>query len=1595
MRLFEWVVPLLLGSITIQKTYAKSNEYQPEVNKIKTKSTLKISPFDDSTTLLRIEDNHLVISEDNGATWNNVKDVKDEISWIEIDPFNNKGRAFVTVKGEINYYMTNNMGKKWTHLNINGPKDKEPVICDLKTHPFKQEYLMVSCVLCPRHEKGDIPDYQNCDSFVTVSKDQGKSFNEVNLPGKDKKKHSDNHDQFSIFKATSCEFAKINKDSKLAIDDSTIICNEFQEALSDEEDHDHMAPIFDMNSKLYYTNDFGKNVQEFDKFKDMTVSSFRVLESYIVVITQDDSHNKFSPRRIWVSNDAKSFTEAYVPSQIRYETTGFMFEDNLGRIILPISRSNENDNNDNNDKHNRRKQKKTFSEVYISDSTGTKFSLLDSTTSRGHGMTLYSPIEFLKGTSILRKMSSFLPRHDGDSKKMRKHFKQITKITTDNGHTWNNLRIIDPGNEDKYPCDINDVEKCFLSPFVYNDDDFDPTVGILLLTGSVSDGTNADFSKQSTFLSRDGGTTWKEIFNYPTATVTGDYGNIIIAMPFDPEKDDDPASEFYFSLDQGFTWHEYQFEESMIPMEVLPVTQDGSGSKFMISGISMDQADGPGNPFGSNLVYAIDFSTAFNGKQCQDSDFEKWAINNYECVTGSKYTTKRRKKDAECLVKNVYQDLTWDEETCDQCTEADYECAFEFSRDANKKCVPDINLMKLSGKCVNDKKKTLSLSPLKLIPGDKCKKPMKIDNVPFKCSEDTAPVKSGGPIVATENKFDNEFAFYQYFNSVEDETVIFVDRYGKPYISHDSGQTIQNIETDGEAIQEVVFNPHFNSSAFLFGRKGSLFVTHDRGHTFTSTELPEARQLGFPLDFNFKEKDSFIFYGGKNCENPLYPECHAVAYITRDGGKTFKELLNNSIHCEFAGSQYVHPVDEDLIICQVRDNTSIKRSLISSTDDFKNEKKVLYDDIIGYMSGDGYSVVAVSREGKELRAFVTQDGEEFAEAKLPQDLADLKQQTFTILGSQMLSIFMHMSTNNKIDYFFGDLLKSNSNGTSFVTLQKDVNRNNKGLVDFEVVQNLEGIILINVVANAKDVSENSQEKNLKTKITFNDGSDWTYLKPPQKDSEGKKYSCNSKDLEHCSLNLHGSSEYIDTRDTYSSGSAVGMMFAIGNVGESLLPRDQCSTFFTSDGGMTWKEVKKGANQWEFGDHGGVLVLVAEDKVTNYVTYSLDAGVTWKDFIFTQENVMIKDIVTVPQDSALRFLLITEATDVSGQYTKTYTIDFFNSFKRQCVFDLNKPDHDDFDYARIVQSKEECLFGHKGEFLKKIHNDCFIGNIPMSNFFRITENCTCSRQDFECDYNYYKAKDGTCKLVEGLSPQAPEDVCKLDDDLIEFSEPTGYRKIPLSTCQGGLTLDVTRDKYPCPGKEKEFKSKYGVSGSSFLQIFSFFFIVFMVFGYVVYDRGIRRNGGFARFGEIRLGDEEELVENNLLDKFINSVVKSGLMAASGIYTGVQLAKRFFSGSFRNMSNRFSSRRGPSYSTLINDQFLDDADDLLAGHDEDADDLASFIDHDSNFDIDDDETTQPPAQGYRDHVDEPETNNDAEVPANDPQNDTSSPDDNSNS
>ncbi|GFP68562.1 VPS10 homolog 2 [Saccharomyces cerevisiae] len=1484
---------------------SNAEEFTPKVTRTLSRYVFDIVNFDDSNTLIRAEEDSVEISFDAGENWKTIDEIEEPIESFVVDPFRGHDRAFAFVKTAPKFYVTDDQGKSWRPLTIPISEKASNYFCDVTTHPIKKKHLIIRCDLLTIKDSGLM--YVGREIYTT---NDGVSFSQVK-PSFGK---IDGH-----ISTARCDFIKSSEDSDLGGNDASILClfrnTEYIESTGSTID----------KSELILSADGGETFKELVQFKDKVVSRYEILKHHVVVLTQDDMYNEMSSTDIWISNDVSTFQRAHTPTKIRHVNMGQIHEDSIGRIVLSVSRKRDDEDSN----------QPGAAEVLISDSEGLKFLPIKWIPNNQFGYINVAYPGFLKGT-FFGSFHPFIEYSDRKRKYSRQKVREETKVSVDNGLTWSNLKVVDRENVDSFGCDVTKPERCSLHTYFYDLRNLRPSAGIMMISGIVGDGSEYDWNEEKTFISRDSGLTWRLVHNSTGLYTTGDLGNIIMYIPYRSNENGDVPSKFYYSLDQGKTWGEYDLIMPIYPYRLVSTISDGSGSKFILTGTSITE-----DPI--FITYSIDFSAVFDYKSCEEGDFEDWNLADGKCVNGAKYKYRRRKQDAQCLVKKAFKDLSLDETPCNSCTGSDYECSFEFVRDAKGDCIPDYNLIALSDICDKSKGKSVLVEPLQLIKGDKCKTPMKIEPVDIPCDEIPKEGSSDREIVTTENKFDFEIKFYQYFDTVADESLVMLNSIGDAYISHDGGQTIKRFDTDGEKIVEIVFNPYFNSSAYLFGSKGNIFLTHDRGYSFMIAKLPEARQLGMPLDFSAKAQDTFIYYGGKNCESILSPECHAVAYLTKDGGETFTEMLDNAIHCEFAGTLFKYPSNDDMVMCQVKEKFSQTRSLVSSTDFFQGDRKTIFENIIGYLSTGGYIIVAVPHENNELRAYVTNDGAEFAEAKFPYDEDIGKQEAFTILGSEEGSIFLHLATNLESGHDFGNLLKSNSNGTSFVTLEHAVNRNTFGYVDFEKVQGLEGIIITNIVSNSEKVGENKEDEQLKTKITFNDGSDWNFLKPPKKDSEGEKFPCDSVSLDKCSLHLHGYTERKDIRDTYSSGSALGMMFGVGNVGDRLLPYEECSTFLTTDGGETWTEVKKGPHQWEYGDHGGVLVLVPENAETDSISYSTDFGKTWKDYKFCGDKVLVKDIITVPRDSALRFLLFGEAKNMGSGSFRTYTIDFRNIFERQCEFDVTGKKRADFKYSPLG-SRTGCLFGHKTEFLRKTDEKCFIGNIPLSEFSRNVKNCPCTRQDFECDYNFYKASDGTCKLVKGLSSANGADICKKEPDLIEYYDSSGYRKIPLSTCKGGLKLDAHLAPHPCPGKEKAFREKYSINTGAYALVFVTILLVIFFVAWFVYDRGIRRNGGFSRFEEIRLGDDG-LIENNRTDRVVNIIVRLGLCISLITKSAFQRAKAGTAQLSSKFRARFGNKKGATYSSLLHDQLSDEPDGLH----EDSNDLSSFRGQGSNSEI----------------------------------------------
>ena len=104
-------------------------------------------------------------------------------------------------------------------------------------------------------------------------------------------------------------------------------------------------------------------------------------------------------------------------------------------------------------------------------------------------------------------------------------------------------------------------------------------------------------------------------------------------------------------------------------------------------------------------------------------------------------------------------------------------------------------------------------------------------------------------------------------------------------------------------------------------------------------------------------------------------------------------------------------------------------------------------------------------------------------------------------------------------------------------------------------------------------------------------------------------------------------------------------------------------------------------------------------------------------------------------------------------------------------------------------------------------------------------------------------------MPGLLPADHAAICKEDPTRIEYFEPTGYRRIPLTTCQGGRELDKLQST-PCPGHEPDYNQKHGISGLGLFFAIVIPFAAAAAIGYYAWTNWRHKLSGF---GQIRLGE----------------------------------------------------------------------------------------------------------------------------------------------
>jgi Sortilin, neurotensin receptor 3, len=347
-------------------------------------------------------------------------------------------------------------------------------------------------------------------------------------------------------------------------------------------------------------------------------------------------------------------------------------------------------------------------------------------------------------------------------------------------------------------------------------------------------------------------------------------------------------------------------------------------------------------------------------------------------------------------------------------------------------------------------------------------------------------------------------------------------------------------------------------------------------------------------------------------------------------------MLDQTSKCVFAHSSkdFKHDAPSDLVFCMAWDAQStggvhsIESSrLFASTDYFAQDRQVI-DFGIGTRLSRGVVALGVvskfmvaalrdlsSGNNGEMVLYVTVDAKTWAKAHFPHGSSSkLVENSYTIVESTTHSLAIDVQSHASRG--IGTLFVSNSNGTFFVESLKDTHRSDVGYVDFEELVGIDGVGLANYVTNARQVDGGKTVKaKLKSVITYDDGSSWDPIHPPEKNMHGQNFKCspstdkNGKADSRCSLHLHSVSTPHNLGRVFSS-TAPGYVMGVGSVGESLEDYDNSDLYISTDAGRSWKQVHHGAHKYEFGDQGNVMVIINDEEITEDIRYSIDGGKTW-------------------------------------------------------------------------------------------------------------------------------------------------------------------------------------------------------------------------------------------------------------------------------------------------------------------------------------------------------------------------------------------------
>jgi hypothetical protein len=570
----------------------------------------------------------------DGSVW---RSINDGLSWThEVVPFDanypdatftmivahayDHDRGYLITSGQ-RFLLTTNRGKTWLGFNTAPLQPNALNIAILQFHPVHSDWLIWTGM------DGDCSATTSvdCRAVAWYSLDNGKEWHKI--------------DEY----VRLCQWASASASFR-APDPTAIICESYRDKRGSQRAFDASNPLELIHGLNYY------------KKKQKVINAIEgvaVFDEFMVVAEYAASSETLT---LQISLDGLRFARAAFPPQTKLEKRAFtVLDSNTGSVFLHGT-THGNAGSE-------------WGALFRSNWNGTFFTLtLEHVNRNSKGYVDFEKMLGLDGVAVANVVSN--PDQAPIS-----GVKQIqTRITHNDAGRWKPLT---PPTRDSlgHAYDCTDTS-CALHLHGYTERD-DPratyssptAVGLMLGVGNV--GKNlAPYRDSDTFLTRDGGFTWEEVHKDAHKWEFGDQGSLIIIV-----NDEEPTRSVSYTQDEGLTWHEFDFGETLRISKVVTVPED-TRRKFLLFGAS---------PKGTEkaMVVHLDF-TGLTTRQCNaKTDFETWSptgLANDRCLFGREVTYFRRKREADCYVGQKIPQPHDIIKNC-TCTQHDFECEYNYRPD--------------------------------------------------------------------------------------------------------------------------------------------------------------------------------------------------------------------------------------------------------------------------------------------------------------------------------------------------------------------------------------------------------------------------------------------------------------------------------------------------------------------------------------------------------------------------------------------------------------------------------------------------------------------------------------------------------------------------------------------------------------------------------------------------------------------------------------------------------------------------------------------------------------------------------------------------